>query len=59
MITITAIKNNKFYYGSPNAIASLLTVTGEQVRNWIRQGYEIKSNNGYIIYLNGEKLPKK
>lgn len=59
MTTIVITKNNKFIYGSPNAIADYLTVTGEQIRNWIRQGYEVKANNGYIVYLSGEKVPKK
>lgn len=57
MKVIVAVKNNKSYYGSAEKIAGLVGVTGEAIRRQIREGkIEVTVKNGYIIYLNAERV---
>lgn len=57
MHIIVATKNNKAYYGNAERIAGLVGMTGEAIRVNIRKGdVQLMVKNGYIIYLNAEKV---
>ncbi len=57
MHLIIAVKNNKAYFGNPEKIGGLVGMTGEAIRVNIRKGdVQLMAKNGYIIYLNAEKV---
>ncbi len=57
MTIIIATKDNKAYYGNAEKIAKLIGMTGEGLRVNIRKGdVQLMAKNGYIVYLNAEKV---
>ena len=56
MTIISIVKDNKMMYGSPEKLAPYLNLTGQAVRLWINAGKQIESKNGYIVYLNCERI---
>lgn len=57
MHLVVATKNNKAFHGSAEKIANLVGMTGEAIRINIRKGdVQLMVKNGYIIYLNAEKV---
>jgi uncharacterized Zn-binding protein involved in type VI secretion len=56
---IVAIKDNKYYFNTPNKIGDIIGCTGRNLTEHIKNGKEVLAINGYVVYLKGDNMKYK